>query len=920
MKKLLLSIVAVFSFAGAFAYNIGDYIYTSDAKFKVTSESLVPALTSWNGTDDVDTWSQPAEQEEGITSALESLDGSEGSTILTTNTPLEFGSRYVVTLKIKGVADTNSSIAASAQNEINAFITNGSASADGVLTGTANSDYFMVASSQNILGGEWTEISFALVDTCTEQTIGADTHYLNITIGRLSQGTVIADAEVREVSEVYDTRISDRTVAFAERILADANFSTGADNSEVLEYIEMYEGFKEAGEADNQSSMEDLMASLNEALQTYMDTNSKDLSANFSNIGITGISKYNRGTISDEQVINGFKFRGDNWLHSEGSAEINKQIQGTYANSAGSVALYNENLPAGKYYIAGELVNSLCDKNYNYTYTLEKNIKLFVGSDSTEAYVIKGRDFEKFYFIGDLKEGETFEAGFWWEGHTAGSSFKVKNVEVRGFGDITAKIERANAWNTFITQWKAAVNARNSVIEKQNNADYPWEQDSLAKAITLWDYLYTNINDVWVSADGDDYKDLGVATNDQLTEWATTQGFEYEEGVDPAWTAEYALVRAYQYASKYVQEKNQPYIDLKALVAEAQEAVANPNYASLDSDDLEAAIAEANDLISAVTAENQSEEFSSAISALQSVLSAFYNQGASFYEQAQLPVINPNFTHSTQNIAGGTSAKDASGGWDSYTTNTSEYWRLGDGGKDADGEYLYEGQNRAAMWRGWTGSPLGSLTQDITVTKAGHYTFKCQAYCTVDGGGQSSAATVLNSVRHIDIQYDYIWNEEEEYEEEVEISRDTTYYSGIKLIFGSVTNEDIDSLDIWTSGEVIPTWTPQWFEMDYDKVADGEEVLRFGMDGLKAKEYTGYTYTPNAYGFGSVTVTYGGPSEQYYKDKAEYIATGVEPVITTKSAKAVAIFTLSGAQVNSYVKGINIVKYDDGSVKKIYVK
>ena len=227
------------------------------------------------------------------------------------------------------------------------------------------------------------------------------------------------------------------------------------------------------------------------------------------------------------------------------------------------------------------------------------------------------------------------------------------------------------------------------------------------------------------------------------------------------------------------------------------------------------------------------------------------------------------------------------------------------------------------MWRGWTGNPAGSLTQDITVTKAGHYTFKCQAYVTGDH------QNIINSVRHINIEYgeEEVWDDELEdfVTEYPEISRDTTFVSGIKLIFGSATNEDIDSLDVWTSGTTVGNYDPQWFEMNYDKETEGEEVLRFGMDGLGVRTYMDLglyagQYSPNAYGFGSVTVTYGGPSEQYYKDQAEYIATGVEPVVVNKSAKPVAIFTLSGAQVSSYVKGINIVKYDDGTIKKIYVK
>lgn len=916
MKRLLLSLTVLLATLCTSAYEVGDYIYTSDAKFKVIGNNAVPALTQWTGAGDVDTWS--VSTEDGYTNCLQSLDGSEGSTILTTSTPLTFGSYYVVTLKVKGVAEVASSTTAGAQNEINAFITAGEPSATGILTGEANKDYFMVASSQTILNGEWAEISFALVDTCTDATIGAGAHYLNVTIGRLTTDTYIADAEVREVVSVYDTRIMDRKINFAQKIIADANFNEGADSGELEEVIGMYQEMLETGGADDQSEMEGLVDMLNDAMKAYMDTNSEDLSSNFANIGITGVGKYNRGGIADGQLINNFMFRGDNWLHADGADYLNKQIQGSYTNSAGSVALYNTNIPAGKYYIAGEVMNAFCDKNYAYTYTLEKNVKIFVGSDTVDCGLIKGRDFVKFYMVGEIKNGETFEAGFWWEGHDAGTAFQVKNFEVRGFGDISAKIAYQEAWNAFITQWNAATNARNSLISYKGNASYPWEQDSLQRALDAWDVYYNEILGNWIDAEGND---LGKATTEELEEWTVWQG--REEHVDDVDADKYQVTRGYQRARDYVEAQNAPYINLVAKIAEAKAAVANPNYSHLDASDLNAAIEEAEALVKAVTATNQGDDFNSAKDALQEVLQEFYNGGASYAEQAELAVVNPDFMFKSENVTGGESATDASGGWNSYTTNTSEYWRIGDGGKDENGEYVYESRNRAAMWRGWTGSPLGSLTQDITVTRAGHYSFKCQAYCTLDGGGQSKSVEILNGgVRRINIQTEMqeVWDEDlEEYvEQEVEISRDTTYISGIRLLFGSVTENKIDSLDIWTSGEsTVAVWTPQWFILDYDKATDGEEVLRFGMSGLEAKTYNPYTYTPNAYGFGSVHVLYGGPSDKFYEDKAAGIET---TEVVDRQAKPVAYYSISGARTTAAQKGIVIVKYSDGSVKKIYNK
>jgi hypothetical protein len=46
----------------------------------------------------------------------------------------------------------------------------------------------------------------------------------------------------------------------------------------------------------------------------------------------------------------------------------------------------------------------------------------------------------------------------------------------------------------------------------------------------------------------------------------------------------------------------------------------------------------------------------------------------------------------------------------------------------------------------------------------------------------------------------------------------------------------------------------------------------------------------------------------------------VDGIEVAEGAQIVAIYTVSGAPVASLQKGLNIVKYADGSVKKIFVK
>ena len=887
MKKLLLTTLALVLASVSFAYNVGDYIYTTSAKFKVISQNMVSPLSAWSGTDDADTWSAYNE-EDATANCLQSLDGSEGTALLFTSTRLTWGSKYIVTFKIKGVNETTSSVTPAAQNEINAFITNGAASETGVRAGAAKTDYTQVAAGKTILNGEWTEISFDFTDVdsiipAANAEAGEETpqdHYLNVVFGRLTTGTVIADVEVFEVTEVYDTRIMDRKIDYINKLKADENFS-GGDATELDEVIETYQGMVEAGEADVPETMADLESMLDEAAKAFLDQTSSDLSSYFTNIGITGVAKYNRGNISNGQQINNFMFRGSNWLHSSGAANLSKQIQGSYANDAGSVALYNTNLPsASKYYIAGEVRNCLVDKNYNATYTLEKNVKIFIGSDTLDLGTIKGEDWQKFYYVADLKEGETFEAGFWWEGHTAGSGFYVRNFEVRtinaeGGETVEEKLHRKELFTAFKTQWDAATSQRNALLAKQGDTEnFPWEQDSIANALQNWDgYYQAVVNAGWLDAEGEDTR---VATNDELEEWAKYTGVELY-GEDGVTRLEYQLVRNFQWANSFVAAQNKPYTDLKAKVAEAEEALANPNFASCDPDDLNAVLATAKELVAGLTSENQFDDYTQMLADLSQVLDVFYESGASFAEPAEVSIVDGDFTAKTGNIAGGTTTywNDATNhtGWVSNTTDSKAYFRVGSGGTNADGEYIYDGINRAAMWRGYTGNPRGSLYQEVTVTKAGHYEFTCQAYCISDDSRGMTYRTV-----NVNTQTDVVYNEEtEEWEEQVvEIGRDTIYYTGIYLVFGPAEAAAQDSIEIYTGvkdgATTIGDYTPWRYSISYDKATDGDEILKFGLDAMNAGlnhdtgEYC--TYAPNAYGFGSVKILYGGPSDKYYEDKA----------------------------------------------------
>jgi hypothetical protein len=899
MKKLLLSLVAVLATSTSFAYEVGEYIYTPDARFKIIDTNGIGALNTWNGADDVDVWSVYA-GEDATDNCLESLDGGEGATLLFTNKELAYGSKYVFTIRIKGVAVNVSTNTAGGMNEINAFITT-EPSVDGVVAGTANTDYFMVANSQTILNEEWTEISFSFADTLTEATIGEGPHYLNITLGRLTTGTVIADAQLCEVQEVYDTRIAERKLRFAQKLLDDTNFnSLDSDaKTELEEMVEMIQEMIEYDEADNIAEMEGALATLQDAQTAYIESVTSNISEHFSNINITSIKKINNGEGGGSVNVGCWSTTGaaSRWGHPSGDEWINYTYPGSYALGWGMITLKpNVKLPAGKYlfmcdlYATRYLKNKVGDGYYGEDLSVKaEGTKLFLGKDSLELDPLANRmsEAETYYIVGNVEEGEEFTCGSWFAGFDPnGGTFRIGHASVYSFGDIAEILERQKIWDDFLTQWNAVVNARNSVLAKIGDTEnYPWEQDSLQNAQATWDpYYQTVINAGWINENLTD-PGKNAVSNEELVEWTKYQGVELynEEGTR---LEEYQLVRNYQWANNYVVAQNQPVADLKAKIAEAKAIKANPDFASGDFSDFDSNLEAAEEMIANISNVNQGDEFNATTQALDDVIKEFLDNFASYKYPLALNVINGNF----QDVSGRPKSSDGYrtnggqvdkwNGWTYYSNIKDEYFRISDAGTNADGEYIYEGHNRAGMWRGYSGNPCGSVTQEITVSKPGMYVFRCQAYCIGDGDSKK----ILAGVRKIIPETDTLYIEDEEgewVEEVVEISRDTVYMSGVKLIFGSTAAEKLDSLEIWTQGEGDSgNYTPQWFTMEYDKKTAGEEIIKFGLDGFSIKDYANagiYQYGPNAYGIGSVTVSYGGATDKYLEDKkkAEEEATKV---------------------------------------------
>ena len=58
----------------------------------------------------------------------------------------------------------------------------------------------------------------------------------------------------------------------------------------------------------------------------------------------------------------------------------------------------------------------------------------------------------------------------------------------------------------------------------------------------------------------------------------------------------------------------------------------------------------------------------------------------------------------------------------------------------------------------------------------------------------------------------------------------------------------------------------------------------------------------------------------YFENIVEFDPTGINNVITSNDTKELSRYSLNGQRLSAPTKGLNIVKYSDGSVKKVAVQ
>ena len=574
-KRLLTQLLAVACAAGAYAFNVGDYVYTDNARLKIAGENRVENGAFANN---LDGWmSAEGSTPNSEVFSLEPGLGPNGEVVVTSQAATEgqaFCGRwtldpatYVVSFDVNVPAATNSSVTAGNNNYFDVFI-----NTDGSFVKAESTDEAPVVgvATATYLPQEWKTVSFVA-------TVQAD-QQLVLHFEKLTTGTMFTNISIQKVTPVYDVRPLENKMDFIKELMDDENFNVAAaaDARTTLEgSLGMYPELLTSGEMDDASTGESFAQMLDQQIEDFLGVTSVNLNTLIPGLNIASLPFNGRGRdIKASQ--NGLDLTGGNWGHLESEADVLRSaIQTGIANSA-TYNAFHIDLPAGKYFFSAEIRNANTGKSSWPTepvFTLAtEGCKMFIANDSIDLPTIEGEQYQRFYMIADVTDDGKFRAGVTWPGLSSGGAFFIRNTMARAFNlNVVADVEHVQAFKKYIAQWNAATSARHTLIEMQSDDNYPWSKQTLADARATWDYYYkAQNNKQWSDANGED---TGVATTDELNDWALYQGVElYSEpdGEGNTKRLEYQVVRGYQNAVNAVKADNKPFTDLAAAIDEAK--------------------------------------------------------------------------------------------------------------------------------------------------------------------------------------------------------------------------------------------------------------------------------------------------------------------------------------------------------------
>ncbi|MBO4849563.1 MAG: hypothetical protein J5529_01535 [Prevotella sp.] len=855
-KKLLLTALAVVSVMGSFAYEVNEYIFTSTQRLKVTGTNIVTngdfadGVNGWYDAEkaapSAETWSVEPGMGPNGESVIKSLGATEGAAFCNEWQP--GAGTYVISFQVKGEAGGAFSLTATDNNYANFFVNGDGSFVYG--SGTGVDTVYTVASTESF-NAEWKTISY----TATIE----DNQHIVMHLEKFVTGTMITNIEIYPVLQVYDTRIIERKLAYADMLLARPEFVN--DGEDFRGTVAQIHAMLEENNPifDDIASAEDMMGSYDMALNNFLNENSADMFV------VNGYQRWSQlGKTQRANGIGPWSGSGGRWFHGDGYAGANSDdvitnyIQATYDLPNATQYITLTNLPySGTYMLSIDLkgyhmVGTASAVRYTANNDLDFNgVTLYAGptelTDNTVIETAEGEkvdcgnldhiNFNTYTVFGQGEKGGSLTLGVSFTlredmvGQKLGGVLFLSNPQIRLLEKSNDDVSYAQEVANIIVQ-QAEVVKRIDLINQDlqlAKADgYPWGKDALKATLDEQTELFV-ASQAYV-------KDEVVLDEDGIRYKLFTEG-ETKVSDDVL-----AIVRAMNSARNTFSSLNASYTTLQATVAEADEILNNNQGGNASRRaELTTLVEQAKAMIAeTVDGSDGSDKdaFDSKNAEIKEAMAVFLNSLGSYAMPSEQNITNPYFA---SNISG----------WTLSANNTSkENFKRGDGA-DRGAEH----GTFAAVWRGETASPQSKFVQTINITDAGVYEYKTSAFAWNDGKTAYDAYmyTVIN-------------------DEETGVVLDTIFNkSEVKMFFGP--NGAPDSVRVHSHyaynhacvmrPDVENTYlTGYWmskYSVVYVKETDGAEEVEFGMSSFGQVDKEG----ANTYGFSDNQLLYCGAPAEY---------------------------------------------------------
>ena len=847
------------------AYNVGDYIYSPTAKYKITGENLVVNGT-FNQGDGLEGWTNEAgEAVDGTIWGVKTGEGPDGANAISSQSASADEGKtlcnvwqlqpgfYTISYWVKSPSVLTSSVTEGGTNYVNFFIND---TGDNTIT-TA------VAGAAPMMT-EWTQVVMTA-------EVSAES-YLVINANNVATDVMFTDFAIHQAVEVFDTRIVERYIKDVEKLMAEPDFASIAD--EVLGMLDMVKSGLTPDLEDGTAIMGLIENEFDPLYKSLIDGVAGNCIG--TTVDGTSTSRYlsdwaSWGYMNWNNMVNRgtWTFEGGRWGFSPNDESLERPAGDGYVASAGiqtsytlenvgviiaSGAFNNTSIKGGRYMFSIEAqAVSAANKAAPYgsnNATIITGPKMWVGDRENpvvfENDTLNGYYWKTFYVIADIPEGSEVTAGFTFptvEGSTGGR-YSLRNPQFRVIGKSQEGIDHLYAYDQLIVQQQALKTRLDNAkaANAQTQADgYPWGHATLQAAIDQYQAVYDNLLTV-VDENGNE-GNPGMVT------------LEYKDEILEA-------VRAMNSAINAFNATNKVYQTLIADIAVCNQSLNDAANAAGDKATFKAVIDEAQAMVNNTTTDaDEVDAFNEMDAKLLQAKEEFEKSTASRAHPANLYVAGKNLnweswtTKST--YSSDRTGDNAVNGWNIIIGSDGKQWDIAP--NDA-----FEFGHRASIWRGTSVGPNGKMQQTVTLTTPGVYEYRSKAFSAEYGSGAHwseymAIATICGSI----LDWDTYENN----------PVDTLYHPNVRLFFGpeGATNDSItltkcapaDWLTNPETGSLVYTReTAMNYSVIYVKTSSEPETIEFGLEAFE----NGATAGACTFGFGDNRLYYLGGVDKYTTD------------------------------------------------------